>query len=1414
MQYTWQYTWQQYTWQLALGASPSCSCLYILGLMLYLLHKNNRRNLFNHHSCFAKLSQSFLISESLQHDESYLKKHFPHFLWLMRDFDFECRDDNGEEMSATDYVLQKILVTNNKGDKPPNARDRAVCSVRANFSHIKCLAIPSPGPGISNPKKKKMIDPDFHTSINSAKQHVVSNTPVKLGFNGSTVMNGPMLAALLDEYVQALNKPGTVPNLEVSYQKVVEVTLTEISQNLAEKYRKQMSELLDHALPLEEGDVEALKHTHSVRLEESLSGAMLRTHKDTIESVKKTDTLFEVHVRVYTNLLREFTIELHKLIPEAAHTDEIVQKDEKTRKSQLLEKFEKLIFRVDTASNVLEGYISHLTQSNTEKSESSCKEVFETIYKQQIQTGAPEREKLKTKYYKKAVGPAKDYVFQEMISQIPGPPQNLTMKLETQILSWEKPLVNADAVDYYCVEWYKEGDEHKKEKVHKKQFKLEKLKPKTDYFIKVKGYNDQKDRFGENCTVFNFLTSAGKPEKPKMPNVSPQTEETVKLTITMLSVGEQNGSPVTNIKISRRSDKNSIWKSEDFPVDSSQGDIQTLVIHVNCENNEEILHFRVQFENEAGVSEPSDSAQLEITDMIPGKPVSIKTISKARQIQVIWDPPKINQGAVKSYQIQYWQKEEGTQSKSEVTVSQNERSLPLTSLSPYTKYTIRVYSRNEKKAASGYGAVDVQTLADVPDKPHPPTIRVTSASKATITFERQKPNEENGSTVKKICIERQTKRNQQATKWTVVKEHSLENSSLSDIANVNLPVELLNLTEPFISCYRVVTFNSIGSSYPSQAAAVHPESIIPGMPQKLDSTATSNSITISWKKTNVNPLASKRYRIQYKEVKGETWNFKRADADTHSCTASELRPNTEYTFIVQALNGTLLSDESTLLVSTLLPVVPPKPRPPIVIPRRTKFILRAHLPPVEESGGEATQLHVNYYSNDTAIALTEDYAIKQNNDESMEVTNTHEQQIQANIDETCWISISLSNEVGKSQESDLVGLSYGDMTPGIPDKLECTPEARNVKLSWKKPKINENSANYYEVLIKGTDDKEWTSLENVPVQQKICNKTLSYEATVNDLSPITSYQFGVRAVNNTTRYVRIGDCITLETKTKRAPLEKHIKSVAVESTVGELVIDAATKLIQTNATTPKIYPSAPSSLFVDKISSNSVKVRWRRPEKNPEEVYFYTVKLRAGNYIKAFEKRGKILKVKQMRRTMGNSTVFENLDPFTTYTISVGSYNDNKKRHEDAIIYDIFTTRTSTDARLAAHILSAPTLFDPVAVAYAQEAEENIDQSDDEFKADPDIYPSAPTNIIWELYGRNELKLDWKLPNQNSQEMHHFEVQVSEQGSGRVLHNIESYGTSEKFTLADLTKRYEVSVTSINFYGKKRHDATNTVVIP
>ena len=87
----------------------------------------------------------------------------------------------------------------------------------------------------------------------------------------------------------------------------------------------------------------------------------------------------------------------------------------------------------------------------------------------------------------------------------------------------------------------------------------------------------------------------------------------------------------------------------------------------------------------------------------------------------------------------------------------------------------------------------------------------------------------------------------------------------------------------------------------------------------------------------------------------------------------------------------------------------------------------------------------------------------------------------------------------------------------------------------------------------------------------------------------------------------------------------------------------------------------------------------------------------------------------QVRRSLGLSTVFKSLDPYTSYTVSVSSYNENKKTHKDAMVSMPLHTKMSTAAKVSLGILTAPTVIGPIAIAITQAGDENIIPSDEEF---------------------------------------------------------------------------------------------------
>ena len=1526
-------------------------------------------------SCFGELSQSIMISESLKNDdlhESYLKKHFPDFLWLMRDCDLELHNDAGEEISATDYIRKKVLVLKSTGKTSLSARDRTVNSILTIFPKIECLQVTNPGSGISKPKKKNTIDRDFFLQIDAAIRHILTNVKAKhVGFNGTTAIDGPMLASLLEHYVDALNGPNTIPNLEVSYWTAVDTTIIDAILKKTDFYGKHMTTLVDSHLPMEEGDLVAVESALESRLEEASQRVLEPV--DLPLSVTKTETLFQIHQLVFDHLLSTLSVVIHKLIPNAPTSDERAQSDTQQRKIQFLQQFQRIIVKTDLGM-VTGGYIKEFIRVNYNKSESVCKEAFEKVYGLQYETGNLSLQKLRTDYYAQAKGPAKDRVFQCLYSEIPGPPVELSFNYtldQNQVkIIWKKPEIHPDVASRYEVQWHKKDGNLKGETVFNGcEYKLQSLLYKKKYFVKVRAISKCKNWYGELSEELTFETEPGKPDMPEnqMIVITPETAVTARLEVTMLSDSKVNGSPVTHIRVGKQSVINPAWKYEKHPVDPDGGMNQTFTIDTVCQNNEQVLWFQIQFKNEAGLSEPSRSVRLAVQDMIPGEPEDVATVCRAREIEVTWKHPKTNPSAVKCYHIQYWEKRDNQKlvSTTEKKINHLDKRLLIDALVPKTVYSIRLYACNANDKHSSYVSLTAETLLAPPNKPQLHTVKVISATRARLSFLRQPPSEENGSEVSHAIIEQYV-----SSDWKEIGEYPVQPYSQNSASNVNLEFELCSLTSKSTLRYQIRTKNSKDKSEPSQVVEIFPENIIPGEPDQIkapDNVVTSNSIKIVWKKPRISPVVVDRYQLQYKTTDESSWTSKKVDFDTLCCTVSELKPNTEYKFMLQAMNGQLASKESKLAVTTK-PSVPPKPRPPIAVPKGQMFMLQVYLPAVRESGREVSKLHVHNYNYTEEISPSKTEAvfdIDHNKIKKEGEKRYYEQHIKVNIDEIRWISVSLTNEVGKGEESDLIGLSSGDVTPGMPDDLTCSVEARQAKLSWKVPKINGNAAKYYEVLIK--EKEEWKTQDNCTILQKRSEHTLSYSVILRGLTPYTLYDFGVQAVNNTTKKTLISDLATCDNvRTGKSPPEKpsspivelindgskrqayvevrllskedmngsndgeailecdgkvikqinlpklsnpnsenplmikvpvtipnHTDSkivtywfkVLMRNEVGEsessdpyplpvaklqpgpptkveitdvsahsmkvkweapdvhpalvrqyhlecyqternnkkirswnttekeykicdlqsgqeyaikvtaVAVEARSKPQESVRSTEVIYPGPPSSLYVDKIGRDNVKVRWKKPQTNPKEVLFYFVELKKGDCTKTRNAS----RVEKTRRTRGDSTVFDNLEPFTTYTVSVSSCNDNKKPGEGSTIQEKFKTKMSKTIKQACQVATAPTIAGPFILKYSQAPDKNMDESDEEFSADSSIYPSAPEELAVTPTSTGSYIIAWNPPKLNSDEVSYYNVEILWENGSECI-KCYSPQTSLKFPF-DASKEYTIRVTSINYHG-------------
>ena len=65
-------------------------------------------------------------------------------------------------------------------------------------------------------------------------------------------MTGKALAALAECYVEAVNRPGALPDLDQGWQAVITLELKEYSYKLVREYEAEMKEALEEKLPIEE----------------------------------------------------------------------------------------------------------------------------------------------------------------------------------------------------------------------------------------------------------------------------------------------------------------------------------------------------------------------------------------------------------------------------------------------------------------------------------------------------------------------------------------------------------------------------------------------------------------------------------------------------------------------------------------------------------------------------------------------------------------------------------------------------------------------------------------------------------------------------------------------------------------------------------------------------------------------------------------------------------------------------------------------------------------------------------------------------------------------------------------------------------------------------------------------------------
>ena len=200
--------------------------------------------------CFTQLSRSLLMQKGESMKADVMRKFFPHFLWLLRDVTLAMTDKVGQTISATEFLHTRLLASQSGHY---TELGKSLCSL---FSSLECHTLPIPS---INPKviqniveQQDKLKPAFNKAVDEIIQQILQQVTPKKAINGVSLVDGPALAALTRGYLDTINTPGAIPDLEQGWQAVIKWKLKEYSDKVVEEYRREMGDRLVDKLPLDE----------------------------------------------------------------------------------------------------------------------------------------------------------------------------------------------------------------------------------------------------------------------------------------------------------------------------------------------------------------------------------------------------------------------------------------------------------------------------------------------------------------------------------------------------------------------------------------------------------------------------------------------------------------------------------------------------------------------------------------------------------------------------------------------------------------------------------------------------------------------------------------------------------------------------------------------------------------------------------------------------------------------------------------------------------------------------------------------------------------------------------------------------------------------------------------------------------
>ena len=334
------------------------------------------------------------------------KSYFPDFLWLLRDVHLLPVGKNGSKVSPTEYLVSTVLrrgTTFNASESDEVGR-----AILTFFPTIECKTLPPPSDSTDVLRnialRQESLNPVFNEQVEELIPHLLQRLRPK-HISAASLVDGPILASMTEQYLKAVNAPNAVPCIVDSWNVAVELRCEEVIKELTLEYIQEVkTRIQEVGMPMEEDspdDIGFASNPHT----------LLGIHRCVL--LKKTKALLDQVGHLVNTFLETYTRE--SVVASLEHSTVVFEEEPE---------FKPINGKPIKAKKVTGGALLKYAQQNHSLSRSSCSKLFEELYQKTQEKMLNNQEysfnellddlKLtQLEYFRKAVGPAKWEVYAE-----------------------------------------------------------------------------------------------------------------------------------------------------------------------------------------------------------------------------------------------------------------------------------------------------------------------------------------------------------------------------------------------------------------------------------------------------------------------------------------------------------------------------------------------------------------------------------------------------------------------------------------------------------------------------------------------------------------------------------------------------------------------------------------------------------------------------------------------------------------------------------------------------------------------------------------------------------------------------------------------------------------------------------------